>query len=61
MTWNQSGPSNKRAGVHKGSAPHPVNKHAGGGNAGMGKIDAGFGYADFAKTKVGIGKDKKKG
>lgn len=53
MAWNQSGPANQRAGVKKGSAPHPANTKKG--------FDVGFGYADFAKTKVGIGKDKKKG
>ena len=61
MAWNDSTPANKRAGNHKGHAPHPVNKHAGGGAKGLGEIDSGFTYADFAKTKVGIGSDKKKG
>ena len=53
MTWNQSVPSNKRSGVKKGAAPHPPSTKNG--------FDKGFGYGEFAKTKVGIGKDKKKG
>ena len=53
MAWNSSTPANKRPGSKKGSAPHPANTKTG--------FDQGFGYADFAKTKVGIGKDKKKG
>ena len=52
MSISQSGPANQRAGVKKGIAPHPANKKSG--------FDPGYGYADFSKTKVGIGKDKKK-
>jgi hypothetical protein len=53
MSISQTGPANKRAGVKTGKAPHPVNTPKG--------FDQGFGYAEYSKTKVGIGKDKKKG
>ena len=53
MAWTQSGPANQRSGVKKGSATHAANTKKG--------FDAGYTYAEFAKTKVGIGKDKKKG
>lgn len=53
MAWNQKGNADKRAGTKTGNAPHPT------------KLDDRFGsktnYADPAKTKVGIGKDKAKG
>ena len=53
MSISTKGPANQRAGSKKGIAPHPANTKKG--------FDQGFGYADFAKTKVGIGKDKKRG
>ncbi len=53
MAWNDSKPADKKSGVKSGKAPHPKNTKMG--------FDQGFGYADFSKTKVGIGKDKKKG
>jgi hypothetical protein len=46
-------PANHRPGVKSGSAPHAVNKKSGFDQAGS--------YAEFAKTKIGIGKDKAKG
>jgi hypothetical protein len=53
MAWNSSKPADKMAGVKSGKAPHPANTKKG--------FDQGYGYAEFSKTKVGIGKDKKKG
>ena len=53
MVWNSSTPANQRPGNKKGNAPHPANTKKG--------FDQGYGYAEFSKTKVGIGKDKKKG
>lgn len=46
-------PANKMSGVKSGNAPHAANKKSGFDQAGT--------YADFSKTKVGIGKDKTKG
>lgn len=53
MPISTKGPANKRSGVKTGKAPHPPNTAKG--------FDEGFTYAKFASTKVGIGKDKKKG
>ena len=53
MPISTTGPANKKAGIKTPNAPHPT------------KTDDRFGsktdYAKFASTKVGIGKDKKKG
>ena len=54
MGISTDGPQDKRSGTkHNGKADHDP------------KQDESFGnktnYADFAKTKIGIGKDKKKG
>jgi len=57
MAFNDSTPANKRAGVKKGSATAAENKKSGPSKG----FDSGYSYAEFAKTKVGIGADKKKG
>jgi hypothetical protein len=60
MAINTKGPANKRPGTFKGKASAAENKGQD-KNIKLGVIDSGYDYADFATTKIGIGKDKTKG
>lgn len=51
MAIDTTGPANKKSGTKTGGASPPPKKDYGSATK----------YAEFSKTKVGIGKDKKKG